>query len=61
MDKKDNFPFCLCALFEYQDDAAAAKSDELVVDRSYVKKKLEHGLTRIWQVVCFSVFLSLHV
>lgn len=32
------------------DDAAATKSDDLVVDRSYVKKKLEHGLTRIWQV-----------
>lgn len=32
------------------DDAAAAESDESVVDRSYVKKKLEHGLTRIWQV-----------
>lgn len=29
---------------------AAAQSDESVVDRSYVKKKLEHGLTRIWQV-----------
>lgn len=32
------------------DDAAAAETDDLVVDRSYVKKKLEHGLTRIWQV-----------
>nr|XP_020469875.1 syndetin isoform X2 [Monopterus albus] len=32
-------------------DDAAAGSDELVVDRSYVKKKLEHGLTRIWQDV----------
>jgi len=32
------------------DDAATAESDELMVDRSYVKKKLEHGLTRIWQV-----------
>lgn len=31
-------------------EAAAAGSNELVVDRSYVKKKLEHGLTRIWQV-----------
>ncbi|XP_035476480.1 syndetin isoform X2 [Scophthalmus maximus] len=37
------------------DDAAAAKSDELVVDRSYVKKKLEHGLTRIWQDVQLKV------
>ncbi|XP_019946419.1 syndetin isoform X2 [Paralichthys olivaceus] len=35
--------------------AAAAKSDELVVDRSYVKKKLEHGLTRIWQDVQLKV------
>ncbi|XP_075962537.1 syndetin isoform X3 [Anarhichas minor] len=33
------------------DGAAAAESDESVVDRSYVKKKLEHGLTRIWQDV----------
>lgn len=32
------------------DGAAAAESDDSVVDRSYVKKKLEHGLTRIWQV-----------
>uniref|UniRef100_A0A673A3S3 VPS50 EARP/GARPII complex subunit n=1 Tax=Sphaeramia orbicularis TaxID=375764 RepID=A0A673A3S3_9TELE len=37
------------------DDAAAAVSDELVVDRSYVKKKLEHGLTRIWQDVQLKV------
>lgn len=29
---------------------ATVQSDESVVDRSYVKKKLEHGLTRIWQV-----------
>ncbi|XP_047460897.1 syndetin isoform X1 [Mugil cephalus] len=38
-----------------QDDAAAAGPDELVVDRSYVKKKLEHGLTRIWQDVQLKV------
>lgn len=37
------------------DAAAAAESDELVVDRSYVKKKLEHGLTRIWQDVQLKV------
>uniref|UniRef100_A0A665UD73 VPS50 EARP/GARPII complex subunit n=1 Tax=Echeneis naucrates TaxID=173247 RepID=A0A665UD73_ECHNA len=30
-------------------------SDELVVDRGYVKKKLEHGLTRIWQDVQLKV------
>uniref|UniRef100_A0A8C9ZLU5 VPS50 subunit of EARP/GARPII complex n=1 Tax=Sander lucioperca TaxID=283035 RepID=A0A8C9ZLU5_SANLU len=30
-------------------------SDESVVDRSYVKKKLEHGLTRIWQDVQLKV------
>uniref|UniRef100_A0A8C6TYT6 VPS50 EARP/GARPII complex subunit n=1 Tax=Neogobius melanostomus TaxID=47308 RepID=A0A8C6TYT6_9GOBI len=32
-------------------------SDESLVDRSYVKKKLEHGLTRIWQVgfICSAV------
>lgn len=39
-------------------EAAAAESDESVVDRSYVKKKLEHGLTRIWQVRKNSVCLS---
>uniref|UniRef100_A0A3Q2ZCI7 VPS50 EARP/GARPII complex subunit n=1 Tax=Kryptolebias marmoratus TaxID=37003 RepID=A0A3Q2ZCI7_KRYMA len=33
----------------------AAGSDELSVDRSYVKKKLEHGLTRIWQDVQLKV------
>lgn len=43
------------------DEAAAAGPDESVVDRSYVKKKLEHGLTRIWQVspsftVCSGVY-----
>uniref|UniRef100_A0A146Z5K6 Coiled-coil domain-containing protein 132 n=1 Tax=Fundulus heteroclitus TaxID=8078 RepID=A0A146Z5K6_FUNHE len=37
-----------------QDDAAA-EADELTVDRSYVKKKLEHGLTRIWQDVQLKV------
>ncbi|XP_060914920.1 syndetin isoform X2 [Labrus mixtus] len=37
------------------DDTAAAESDESVVDRSYVKKKLEHGLTRIWQDVQLKV------
>lgn len=39
-------------------------SDEAVVGRTYVKKKLEHGLNRIWQVkthrailfVCLTVF-----
>uniref|UniRef100_A0A667YP89 VPS50 subunit of EARP/GARPII complex n=1 Tax=Myripristis murdjan TaxID=586833 RepID=A0A667YP89_9TELE len=36
-------------------DSAAAESDESVVDRSYVKKKLEHGLTRIWQDVQLKV------
>uniref|UniRef100_A0A1A7YT23 Coiled-coil domain containing 132 n=2 Tax=Iconisemion striatum TaxID=60296 RepID=A0A1A7YT23_9TELE len=35
--------------------AAAAESDEVMVDRSYVKKKLEHGLTRIWQDVQLKV------
>ncbi|KAF7656565.1 hypothetical protein LDENG_00039440 [Lucifuga dentata] len=37
------------------DDATVAESDESVVDRSYVKKKLEHGLTRIWQDVQLKV------
>ncbi|XP_028453320.1 LOW QUALITY PROTEIN: syndetin [Perca flavescens] len=36
-------------------EVAAAESDESVVDRSYVKKKLEHGLTRIWQDVQLKV------
>ncbi|XP_026155677.1 syndetin isoform X4 [Mastacembelus armatus] len=36
-------------------DDAGAESDELLVDRSYVKKKLEHGLTRIWQDVQLKV------
>ncbi|KAG7501373.1 hypothetical protein JOB18_047835 [Solea senegalensis] len=45
-DKQKNSP---------DDAAAAADSDELVVDRSYVKKKLEHGLTRIWQDVQLKV------
>ncbi|XP_061738558.1 syndetin isoform X2 [Nerophis ophidion] len=44
---------------EEQDQQAstptADESDDLVVDRSYVKKKLEHGLTRIWQDVQLKV------
>uniref|UniRef100_A0A665UD30 VPS50 EARP/GARPII complex subunit n=1 Tax=Echeneis naucrates TaxID=173247 RepID=A0A665UD30_ECHNA len=38
-----------------QENTSAAESDELVVDRGYVKKKLEHGLTRIWQDVQLKV------
>ncbi|XP_076006032.1 syndetin isoform X2 [Genypterus blacodes] len=37
------------------DDAAGAEADESAVDHSYVKKKLEHGLTRIWQDVQLKV------
>ncbi|XP_019745283.1 syndetin isoform X2 [Hippocampus comes] len=37
------------------EDAASTESDELAIDRSYVKKKLEHGLTRIWQDVQLKV------
>uniref|UniRef100_A0A671TKB2 VPS50 subunit of EARP/GARPII complex n=1 Tax=Sparus aurata TaxID=8175 RepID=A0A671TKB2_SPAAU len=36
-------------------ESSVVKSDESVVDRSYVKKKLEHGLTRIWQDVQLKV------
>uniref|UniRef100_A0A8C6W054 VPS50 subunit of EARP/GARPII complex n=1 Tax=Nothobranchius furzeri TaxID=105023 RepID=A0A8C6W054_NOTFU len=36
-------------------NSIAAASDEVMVDRSYVKKKLEHGLTRIWQDVQLKV------
>uniref|UniRef100_A0A7N6C4Z3 VPS50 EARP/GARPII complex subunit n=1 Tax=Anabas testudineus TaxID=64144 RepID=A0A7N6C4Z3_ANATE len=36
-------------------DDTAAESDESVVDHSYVQKKLEHGLTRIWQDVQLKV------
>ncbi|XP_039978182.1 syndetin isoform X2 [Xiphias gladius] len=46
-DRQENTPI--------PDDVPAAESDELVVDRSYVKKKLEHGLTRIWQDVQLKV------
>ncbi|KAM6959486.1 syndetin isoform 2-T2 [Aplochiton taeniatus] len=35
--------------------AATADDSEEAVDRSYVKKKLEHGLTRIWQDVQLKV------
>uniref|UniRef100_A0A673FIQ6 Syndetin-like n=1 Tax=Sinocyclocheilus rhinocerous TaxID=307959 RepID=A0A673FIQ6_9TELE len=37
------------------DDTSAEGSDESTVGRSYVKKKLEHGLTRIWQDVQLKV------
>ncbi|KAM9737540.1 syndetin isoform 2-T2 [Menidia menidia] len=46
-DKQENAPT--------PDDAVTTESDELTVDRSYVKKKLEHGLTRIWQDVQLKV------
>uniref|UniRef100_A0A8C7ZSC8 VPS50 EARP/GARPII complex subunit n=1 Tax=Oryzias sinensis TaxID=183150 RepID=A0A8C7ZSC8_9TELE len=36
-------------------DSSNVVSDELTVDRSYVKKKLEHGLSRIWQDVQLKV------
>uniref|UniRef100_A0A671RIV4 Syndetin-like n=1 Tax=Sinocyclocheilus anshuiensis TaxID=1608454 RepID=A0A671RIV4_9TELE len=42
----------------YKEDEAtpgAEGSDESTVGRSYVKKKLEHGLTRIWQDVQLKV------
>lgn len=39
---------------ETSPDGTAEESDE-GVDRSYVKKKLEHGLTRIWQDVQLKV------
>ncbi|CAM4631745.1 unnamed protein product [Leuciscus chuanchicus] len=37
------------------DESSTEGSDESTVDRSYVKKKLEHGLTRIWQDVQLKV------
>ncbi|XP_034017409.1 syndetin [Thalassophryne amazonica] len=37
------------------DDSTAAECDEVLVDRNYVQKKLEHGLTRIWQDVQLKV------
>uniref|UniRef100_A0A674DC46 VPS50 subunit of EARP/GARPII complex n=1 Tax=Salmo trutta TaxID=8032 RepID=A0A674DC46_SALTR len=37
------------------DETGAADTAEAVVDHSYVKKKLEHGLTRIWQEVQLKV------
>lgn len=33
-------------------------TEEANFDRSYVKKKLEHGLTRIWQVWFIFMFTS---
>lgn len=51
--RTQHFNLLLCfnlSLWIPPDEAAASGPDELVVDRSYVKKKLEHGLTRIWQV-----------
>uniref|UniRef100_A0A8C9ZY51 VPS50 subunit of EARP/GARPII complex n=1 Tax=Sander lucioperca TaxID=283035 RepID=A0A8C9ZY51_SANLU len=40
---------------EHDKQETISTSDESVVDRSYVKKKLEHGLTRIWQDVQLKV------
>lgn len=33
-------------------------SEETNFDRGYIKKKLEHGLTRIWQVWFKKFFLQ---
>uniref|UniRef100_A0A8C8C1K8 Vacuolar protein sorting-associated protein 54 N-terminal domain-containing protein n=1 Tax=Oncorhynchus tshawytscha TaxID=74940 RepID=A0A8C8C1K8_ONCTS len=38
-----------------EDSATATDTADTVVDHSYVKKKLEHGLTRIWQEVQLEV------
>lgn len=32
-------------------------TEETNFDRGYIKKKLEHGLTRIWQVWFFKIIL----
>ncbi|KAK6327847.1 hypothetical protein J4Q44_G00034930 [Coregonus suidteri] len=37
------------------DETGSADTEEAVVDHSYVKKKLEHGLNRIWQEVQLKV------
>nr|XP_023667626.1 syndetin isoform X5 [Paramormyrops kingsleyae]XP_023667627.1 syndetin isoform X5 [Paramormyrops kingsleyae] len=37
------------------DGSSTSGSDEPIFDRSYVKKKLQHGLTRIWQDVQLKV------
>ncbi|XP_064874217.1 syndetin-like [Oncorhynchus nerka] len=37
------------------DETGATDTADTVVDHSYVKKKLEHGLTRIWQEVQLEV------
>lgn len=41
-----------------EDGSPEDGSDEAVVGRTYVKKKLEHGLNRIWQVK--HIDLTLH-
>uniref|UniRef100_A0AAY4EIX6 Syndetin n=1 Tax=Denticeps clupeoides TaxID=299321 RepID=A0AAY4EIX6_9TELE len=38
-----------------KEEATPDESDESIVGRTYVKKKLEHGLTRIWQDVQLKV------
>ncbi|KAF6717573.1 Syndetin, partial [Oryzias melastigma] len=47
-DKQETTPTPGWSIFPFS-------SDELTVDRSYVKKKLEHGLSRIWQDVQLKV------
>ncbi|KAL0961892.1 hypothetical protein UPYG_G00333020 [Umbra pygmaea] len=37
------------------DEAGSSEADDSLVDRNYVKKKLEHGLSRIWQEVQLKV------
>lgn len=52
--------YCIyCKYLLFVDDSSAEGSDESTVDRSYVKKKLEHGLTRIWQVRSVLIYLLL--
>uniref|UniRef100_A0A3P9AGV4 VPS50 EARP/GARPII complex subunit n=1 Tax=Esox lucius TaxID=8010 RepID=A0A3P9AGV4_ESOLU len=44
-----------CDVSVCPDEAGASETDDSLVDRSYVKKKLEHGLSRIWQEVQLKV------
>ena len=42
----------------FSEGSNVMSTEEATFDRGYVKKKLEHGLTRIWQVWLFMLIVT---
>lgn len=44
-------------IFLFSEGSNMMGTEETNFDRGYIKKKLEHGLTRIWQVWFFLIII----